>query len=61
MNLRTTHALIRTSPKGGPFIGYCVNCGKTTLPYHAVHEPCENLAGRSEDATKIAILEAADS
>lgn len=44
-----THALERTSPKGGPFVGRCTKCGMTGLQMSAVLEPCENLRGMSED------------
>lgn len=37
-----THSLRRTSPKPGPFIGRCVNCGKENLPAAAVFEDCQN-------------------
>lgn len=36
-----THGLERTSPKGGPFIGRCVYCGKENLSLKAVSEHCE--------------------
>lgn len=42
-----THSLERTSPKGGPFIGRCVKCGKTDLPGAAVFEECPNPSGRT--------------
>ncbi len=36
------HSLKRTSPKGGPFIGTCINCGKTDLPLARANEDCKN-------------------
>lgn len=51
-----THALNRTSPKGEKFLGTCMKCGRTNLPISAVNEPCENIAGMSEeDALLLAI------
>jgi hypothetical protein len=44
-----THALNRTSPKGGPFVGTCFQCGKTGLPIGAVTQPCENVANLTGD------------
>ena len=35
-----THALTRTSPKGGPFIGRCDKCGQDGLGIGAPLEPC---------------------
>lgn len=35
-----THAIERTSPKGGPFIGTCTKCGAEHLPMSAVHQDC---------------------
>jgi hypothetical protein len=52
-----THALERTSPKGGPFIGRCTKCGMTGLRISAVQEPCENLRGISEDDALIGAIE----
>lgn len=40
-----THSLERTSPKGGPFIGCCVKCGKQDLSLEAAHEECPNPSG----------------
>jgi hypothetical protein len=36
-----THGLERTSPKGGPFLGRCIYCGKENLPAKAALEPCD--------------------
>lgn len=43
-----THSLERTSPKGGPFIGRCVKCGKTDLLGSAVNEECPNPSGMTQ-------------
>jgi len=43
------HALSRTSPKGGPFIGTCMKCGQRDLPISAVGKPCVNPANLSQD------------
>lgn len=34
------HSLIRTSPKGGPFLGTCTGCGADNLPMKAATEDC---------------------
>jgi len=44
-----THALERTSPKGGPFLGCCVKCGRQNLRAKAVFEECENVRGTTPD------------
>jgi hypothetical protein len=43
------HSLERTSPKGQPFIGYCVNCGTINLPAKAALEECPNPEGVTQD------------
>lgn len=43
------HALMRTSPKGGPFIGTCMKCGMTNLPVNQTGKPCVNPGGLSPD------------
>jgi len=45
------HALTRTSPKGGPFIGRCFRCGLENLPAEAVTQPCINTANLSAAET----------
>ena len=35
-----THAIPRTSPFGGPFIGRCTKCGEEGLGMGAPLEPC---------------------
>ncbi len=35
-----THALERTSPKGGPFIGRCIKCGKENIPISDFSDGC---------------------
>jgi hypothetical protein len=42
MSTTEYHALERTSPEGGPFVGYCIRCGMTGLPMSAVTEECKN-------------------
>lgn len=43
------HAIERTSPKGGPFIGTCMKCGLPNLTLSDMNQPCENIAGISQD------------
>lgn len=35
-----THAITRTSPKGGPFIGKCIKCGQEGLGLGSPLEAC---------------------
>ncbi len=58
-NLMTdTHSIERTSPKGGPFIGRCVHCGKDGLTWSNMEEACANPAGTSQEEDLMAALEA---
>ncbi len=51
-----SHSLKRTSPKGGPFIGYCTKCGQEDIPLSKLHDHCPNPADFSdEDALMRAI------
>lgn len=34
------HAVERTSPKGGPFLGTCTKCGQVNLGMDAPLHPC---------------------
>lgn len=51
------HALTRTSPKGEPFLGTCLQCGATALPSSAIREECVNPAGFSEDEALLLALD----
>lgn len=51
------HAMHRTSPKGGPFVGTCYLCGKTGLTIADGLKDCENPRGLTQDE---AVLEAID-
>lgn len=42
-----SHALTRTSPKGGSFIGKCIKCGIEDIPLSKIHEECVNPSGLS--------------
>lgn len=52
-----THALERTSPKGGPFIGTCRLCGKAGLRLGDALKPCENQRGLSADEALLEAIE----
>ncbi|MBO9602589.1 MAG: hypothetical protein J7496_08785 [Novosphingobium sp.] len=39
------HALVRTNPKGQPFIGKCAKCGAEGLTLKQANEECVNPAG----------------
>jgi hypothetical protein len=47
------HVVVRTSPKGGPFIGKCALCGAEGLKAEAALEPCENPKRVSKDQSVI--------
>ena len=52
------HALERTSPKGGPFIGTCMKCGKPGLTPADFHKnPCVNPAGLTQQEVVIMAIE----
>lgn len=52
-----THALTRTSPKPGPFIGRCTRCGIDGLGPTSCFEPCENIkAMTNNDALMRSII-----
>jgi hypothetical protein len=40
-----SHSLRRTSPKGGPFVGTCIKCGKPNIPLAEMRTECVNPAG----------------
>lgn len=52
-----THALRRTSPKGGPFLGTCLKCGQENLPAAAIGKPCANPANLTQDEALIIAIE----
>ncbi len=54
------HALRRTSPKGGPFIGTCMKCGTADLPLSQMHKFCTNPANLSADETLLLALRDSD-
>ena len=44
------HALRRTSPKGGPFVGVCTKCGKEGLTFaDTQREECPNVRGTTQE------------
>jgi hypothetical protein len=43
-----THGLERTSPKGGPFLGRCIYCGKEQLPMKAARESCDQAPSQDQ-------------
>lgn len=55
-----SHAVIRTSPKGGPFIGHCSKCGEKGLGMGAALRDCpaDNLI--SDEAALLEILDQPD-
>ena len=57
MKKMVCHALERTSPKGGPFLGYCILCGKENLPIAACGKKCSNPRNVSRDDAIISAIE----
>ena len=53
------NSLIRTSPKGGPFIGRCIKCGTDGLTLSASHD-CPNPAALDNDDTLVLALRLVD-
>ena len=53
------HALERTSPKGPgmPFIGTCIQCGRTGLSVSAIQEECDNIRGNTEGESLIEVID----
>lgn len=51
------HALRRTSPKGGPFIGTCTLCGKTDLLLKDMQLECLNIRGLDQNAALLELIE----
>jgi len=50
------HALTRTSPMGGPFIGTCMKCGTPGLTIADMGKDCPNISGMTdEEALLLAI------
>ena len=54
--MASTHALVRTNEKGVPGIFRCINCGKTDFPANAALWECENVLGRTQDESLIAVI-----
>lgn len=52
-----THAIIRTSPTGQPFVGTCSLCGQTGLRMRDMEQPCFNMRGLSDDEAVIETIE----
>lgn len=50
-----THGLERTSPKGGPFLGRCIYCGRQNLPMSAALKACAEAPSQEQQ-----ILDAID-
>lgn len=57
---KDVHALRRTSPKGGPFIGTCTKCGIGGLSLSEMHQECSNPANLSSDETLLIAIGATD-
>lgn len=52
-----THALVRTSPMGGKFLGTCRQCGRTNLPSSAALEYCDNPRGMTQADSLLEAIE----
>ena len=56
----TTHSIIRTSPKGGRFVGTCDLCGAKGLTLADMGKECPNWGGVTEDQALLSVLLADD-
>jgi hypothetical protein len=52
-----THYVVRTSPKGGPFVGTCTRCGADGLTMKDALKPCPNPAGRTKSESLLDVLD----
>lgn len=50
------HILTRTSPKGGPFVGTCMLCGRKNLPHTAIWTYCDNPRGMNLDDAVVELI-----
>lgn len=53
----TLHSIKRTSPKGSPFIGECVLCGKQGLTTADLNSSCENKSYITEEHALMEFVE----
>jgi hypothetical protein len=52
--MKMKHAIHRTSPKGGSFVGTCANCGRADLTFDDFRQDdCENVRGLTEEESII--------
>ena len=47
--MMNTHAIHRTSPKGGPFVGTCSKCGAENLTFENMRDECQNVRGTTQE------------
>jgi len=52
-----THAIERTSPKGGPFLGTCMRCGRKNLSMGNALEECDNPSRMSNDEALLKMID----
>jgi|HubBroStandDraft_5_1064220.scaffolds.fasta_scaffold14688_6 hypothetical protein len=50
------HCLVRTNEKGVKGIFRCINCGRTDLPAEAVQCECDNMLGRTQEQSLLAVI-----
>ena len=51
-----THAVVRTSPKGTPFVGRCIQCGRRNLTIDNSTSYCDNIVGLTEDEALLIVI-----
>lgn len=61
MTKQMYHSVHRTSPKGVPFIGRCVQCGLEGLPASTALDECPNPKGIDSDTAVINAIMGDDS
>jgi len=50
------HALERTSPYGGAFVGRCIRCGRTGLTFADMNERCANTSGKTDEEALLEVI-----
>jgi hypothetical protein len=54
------HSIVRTSPKGGPFLGTCTQCGADNLTMSDALRACPNPAGRTKTQSLLDVISPKD-
>ncbi len=55
-NPAKTHATTRTSPKGGPYLRRCIQCGAENLTIEETFGYCENIIEATEAESLLVVI-----